>query len=398
MANVINRHNFIRFSQSGASETMPKFPTPYRMLMSDYLPYITSGESLIEYVNSTNDFADDGATQFSDINMKMWYPSAQNSFLATIGLTQTIVRSDMGIDYYRFYYDIEPDSDQNPGEVQIGFGFDNQLVLNPEFSSASNWTLTGGAAISGGELIFSGTGSAQSDNFTIFFTPQVLEYNHVQGGSTGTLKIFTSLDVEVFNQNLGTPSATDDYSLYLNLDPGDYYILIEFTTYVSDEELDYVRLFDFEYTSNCLFFTEDSSKLELTSILQYRNEYTIYYYPYDQAAANYFNQIRLQFYQRDIQYPFEVEQYKESTTGVSRNYNSNAGREYIFETYFFDDDSHESMGAVINHSSFILDDRSFTVKEGYQIETLLRSAVSKGVLTLIDQDYAQLNLNGEQVS
>ena len=127
--------------------------------------------------------------------------------------------------------------------------------------------------------------------------------------------------------------------------------------------------------------------------LSYRNSTDTFNYAYE-ALPSFRNVVFVELARIDDQGEYDLTQYSEASTGNIRNQKSQVKFYDVFESHLFDDDRHDAMKVLSGHDDILVNTRVYTVKEGYQKETDIRSGISKGVIELYDVARNEINLKG----
>lgn len=126
--------------------------------------------------------------------------------------------------------------------------------------------------------------------------------------------------------------------------------------------------------------------------VSYRNSSDIFNFDYEQIPS-FRNNIFLDLNVIDNQGEYDLTQYSEASTGYVRNQKSQLKSFLTLEAYYFDDIAHSGMKGLSMHDDIILNGLPYQVKEGYSIETDIRSSKSKGSIEMYDQTLNEINLN-----
>ncbi|TNE74976.1 hypothetical protein EP331_00355 [bacterium] len=146
-----------------------------------------------------------------------------------------------------------------------------------------------------------------------------------------------------------------------------------------------------KYQSNCINVIPPSQILNYT-YLKYRNSTNTFNYDYE-GVSGYIN-LFLPINVIDQQPEVEKKTYQERTTGIPRNQKNQSAKTLTLETYFFDEGAHDMMLALSNHDAIKINGIDVSVKEAYKVDRNKMSKQNKGTLTVYDQRYSTINLNG----
>ena len=144
------------------------------------------------------------------------------------------------------------------------------------------------------------------------------------------------------------------------------------------------------YRGSCFQFVLDP---EPYTMLSYRNSTNIFNYNY-QELPDYRNIILVDLNQIDNVPEYDLNQYSEASTGYIRNQKSQLKDSITLESYFFDPQAHSAMKAISMHDDILINFEAYQVKEGYKIETNIRSKRTKGKIEMYIQGNNEINLNG----
>ncbi len=206
--------------------------------------------------------------------------------------------------------------------------------------------------------------------------------------------LFSDLVLSVFDCNnnivldnvavLNSVTFTSSYRVYVDemiitgLDFGKTYKLMIYDG--SNDEL-FLDLGYFLFVSPSPRYTEVS----------YRNSSDIFNYSYE-LLPDFRNTLYLDLAEIDNQNEYDLTQYSEASTGDIRNQKSQTKNYSVFESMNFDKDAHNGMKGLSMHDDIRVNSRQYTVKEGYSVETDIRSKVSKGTIELYDRERNEINL------
>ncbi len=140
---------------------------------------------------------------------------------------------------------------------------------------------------------------------------------------------------------------------------------------------------------SCFRFVEVEDKYIEVS---FRHSSDIFNYDYEQIP-NFRNVIFLDLNVIDDQGEYELNQYSEASTGFIRNQKNQLKSFVTLESFFFDAVAHSGMKSLSLHDDILLNGLPFQVKEGYTIDTDIRSKRAKGTIEMYDQDLNEINLN-----
>lgn len=389
--------NFLRFTEPA------HLPNPYERVSARYQPWFTDGE---EFRQIIPEGFDDATYPGSTRDVVLLYTSDMTS---KSGLSSTTHYNTGGDTYW---LDININASGIPqGQYQVLVGFGYISFPAGTFDDPALWTITGGDGddeVTGGRLYLSQAQATSTTTFTATGGIMKFDVSSIIGQATPGFNYNFNFDfgnvVQGEALRLEILDSSGDVVAYFTNPSGDHFAdlpagdySMRFSSFGTESQILNVRMVDYYRESNCIQLTRNSNILGRTVRLEYRHESNIYGIPYEILPSDYTNQIRLDLYSGGAIYPKEFEQYKEATTGITRNYNPNASREYEVESYYFDEYAHQAMAEALDHSTFKVDGKTYTVKEGYEIERELSMGINKGRFTLIDQAYAMQNKNGAQV-
>ena len=141
---------------------------------------------------------------------------------------------------------------------------------------------------------------------------------------------------------------------------------------------------------NCFQFVLDASKYTRIS---YRNSTNIFNFNYKELP-NYRNVHFVDLNQIDGPADYNLSDYDEASTGNVRAEKSQLKDVVVLEGFRFDRDASFAMKGFSMHDDIDINLRPYQVKEGYEIDTDIRTNRSKGTIELYDQSNNQINLNG----
>ncbi len=171
-----------------------------------------------------------------------------------------------------------------------------------------------------------------------------------------------------------------EFTIEDTIDKGEYF----FAIYNSNTD-------DVKYQSNC-FNVIDSEDVENLVFLEFRNSSNVFNFNFE-VVDNY-NTLFIDLNEVEAQPEFELNQYQERSTGITRNEKSQARKVIVMESYYFDDGANEGMLMLTMMDDQKLNEKVVEVKEGYQIENNRRNNLQKGTISYYDQSVSVINLNG----
>lgn len=204
-----------------------------------------------------------------------------------------------------------------------------------------------------------------------------------------------NLRLSVFDGE-GTEVISDVATIQTTTAGGGYRIYVENMTIVGLNFGQVYRLIIYDTTNsevlfqlNCFRFVPVTDTLVEVS---YRNSSDIFNYDYEQIPT-FRNKIFLDLNVIDDQGEYDLKQYAEASTGLIRNQKSQLKSFVTLESFFFDDVAHSGMKGLSLHDDILLNDDPYQVKEGYTIDTDIRSKKAKGTIEMYDQSLNEINLN-----
>ena len=120
-----------------------------------------------------------------------------------------------------------------------------------------------------------------------------------------------------------------------------------------------------------------------TQRIEYANELNIDKFYYE-TLPEFRNIFRLQLSKIDVQFPTEKNQYRNITDHKLRTISSYRDKVVKIESYYFDEDGHEAMASVVDHSEIYIDDQKYVAKTPYQTTTSITSNLYKGEFDAIE--------------
>lgn len=225
-----------------------------------------------------------------------------------------------------------------------------------------------------------------SRNKDIYFTPIFVPgetYRFIINGELITDPAFDSFRLRLYNNAgqmvsndfgvlsrmfpledifLVSPPRVNPYIIYCTMvfpqvPLGQYY----FTVHDESKDAELVR-------SNVIIC--ETHLMTKSVLVEYRNDRGIYNYYYDNKGlpADFYNTFRLPLTQEELQYESDRKQYRNATNQQFRNLRSNRYTMRKIRGILLDDDGHEALSAMLEHSDIIVDGKPVTVKTALQIE------------------------------
>jgi len=145
-----------------------------------------------------------------------------------------------------------------------------------------------------------------------------------------------------------------------------------------------------KFISNPVRVTSQLCDIAYTSTVQYSSPNNIFNYDYEQDPQIE-TILRIEVNLTDTQFPDEQEEYKELSTGLKKRYSSELDKVYELETYYFDDAAHEAFAVMLQHEDLIMNDVPIVKDGDYSVETDTRQNVYRGRVTVIDNNFANIN-------
>lgn len=146
------------------------------------------------------------------------------------------------------------------------------------------------------------------------------------------------------------------------------------------------------YSVMCFEFRSSADGLVQVS---YRNSSNIFNYNYVELP-DYRNIFYLDLALIDEQAEYEIDSYFEVSTGDARMIKSQIKDYIVLESKLFDSQRHDGMKALSLHDDIILNQRTYSVKEGYSIDYNIRSKRADGTIEFWDQGKNEINLKNGQ--
>jgi len=148
---------------------------------------------------------------------------------------------------------------------------------------------------------------------------------------------------------------------------------------------------DLKYQSNCIRIIS-TAEISNYSYLEYRNSTDTFNYDYANVSG--YNNLFLEMNVIDQQPESEKKSYRERSTGKLRNQKNQTSKVLTLETYFFDEDAHNMMLALVNHDNIKINGVEIEIDSDYQIDRNKMSKQNKGTVSIYDQRFSTINLNG----
>lgn len=226
-----------------------------------------------------------------------------------------------------------------------------------------------------------------------FLTSHFLNFDDVIDDVTFSnlrLSVFDPLGVEVISDvwPLSKVDLVGGYRLFINdmtidaLTPKKIYRLVIYDT--TDSMVFHVF--------NWFQFRAGSDTSDLV-YLSYRNSTNMFNINYEELPA-YRNKLFVDLNVIGNEPEYDLTEYLEASTGTLRNEKSQLRDSYTLEGFFFDETANAGMKGMCMHDDIEINFRPYQIKEGYQIETNIRSNQSKGTFEVWDQTANETNLKG----
>jgi len=128
-------------------------------------------------------------------------------------------------------------------------------------------------------------------------------------------------------------------------------------------------------------------------LLEYRSGCDIFNYAYE-CITDKSNTLRVDFNVVDEQPDISLKQYREQSTGITRNQKSETSKVVTIETYYFDKGANDAMLALSTHDVIVLNGKNYTVKTAHKVTYNRLTRKWVGIIELLDQEYDTVNLHG----
>jgi len=215
---------------------------------------------------------------------------------------------------------------------------------------------------------------------------------------TLTTQVFANLRLSVFD-GYGTEVISDVAPLsQLNLGGGDYKVYAEDVEIIGlNNHYNYdLIIYDTSDSSivffvSCFQFIQDSEAGNYVR-LSYRNSSNRDGFNYEELPA-YRHIVYLELNKIDAPAEYEIKEYFEASTGISRMQKSQLKDSVILEAFKFDDDMNQAMKSLSLHDDININFEQYQTKSGYEIDTDIRDNRSKGTIELYVQENNEINLN-----
>jgi len=115
----------------------------------------------------------------------------------------------------------------------------------------------------------------------------------------------------------------------------------------------------------------------ITQRIEYSNELNGNKFYYE-SLPGFTNKFRLPLSKIDVQFPSEKKQYRNITNNKLRTFQTFRDKVVKIESYYFDEDAHEAMSAVVDCNNVIIGGSKYVPKTGYNINNNISSLISKG--------------------
>jgi hypothetical protein len=201
------------------------------------------------------------------------------------------------------------------------------------------------------------------------------------------LSVFDGVGTEVISDaaTLNQLVFTGGYRIYVEnmqitgLSYGETYKLVIYDTTNDEQFLDL----------GCFTFVEATSRYTEVS---YRNSSDIFNFSYE-ALPTYRNIVFLDLAEIDNQNEYDLEQYSEASTAIIRNQKSQTKNYSVLQCEAFDLDAHEGAKGLSLHDDILINGNAYSVKEGWQVDTDVRTNKTKGSMEVYDIERNEINLN-----
>jgi hypothetical protein len=130
--------------------------------------------------------------------------------------------------------------------------------------------------------------------------------------------------------------------------------------------------------------------LTATSLAEFRHDTWFYGIRYNDLST-FTHQYRLHINLLEDQEESSVDVFTEVTTGKKRTYNTVLDLIKTVETYYFDAEAHKAAIIMFKHSQFYLNGKQYTAKDAYKQQPDATTKLTKGSITLYDQEFASIN-------
>jgi len=150
-------------------------------------------------------------------------------------------------------------------------------------------------------------------------------------------------------------------------------------------------------TSNKLLCL-NSGYENVSSYLSFTNKINLYNVRYANLI-NFSQKMRLRI--TDVtggDYEFNQEAYLSVSTGLRRDLTAINQRYYTFEAYYFDRYAFEALACFLGHQTRIINNKTYSSKEGVSHDAILTTNKTKGTFQLYDQSFATVNRCSGSVS
>lgn len=148
---------------------------------------------------------------------------------------------------------------------------------------------------------------------------------------------------------------------------------------------------EIKLNSNYINVRNDQQRLyETTTYCRFAHDRTRDFIRYHDIP-NFYQQIRLNIGLIAEQNEDEAEIYPEATTASTNMLESVERKAMKFESYYFDNASHDAAASMIKHEYLELNGKRYKFKTVYKRNDTLMSKLSKGEFEVYDESYATIN-------
>ena len=214
---------------------------------------------------------------------------------------------------------------------------------------------------------------------------------------------FANLRLSIF-QGKGIEAISDVWPLNkLTLSNGNYRVYVEdmLITSLNPGQVYYPVIYDTTtnltlYKGNCFEFVAEADAEKFVRV-SYRNSTNLFNFNYEEIPT-FRNVLFLDLNVIENEPEYELTAYSEATTGFRRNEKSQLSDSFTLEAFLFDTNAHNGMKAVSLHDDIELNTLPYQIKEGYSIDTNVRSSLARGSIIFWDQSHNEINLSGASVT
>lgn len=146
-----------------------------------------------------------------------------------------------------------------------------------------------------------------------------------------------------------------------------------------------------KYQSN-FFKVISVDEIENYAFLQFRNSSNLDNFNYETLSIT--NSVFLDLDQIDFQYEYELQSYREQSTGKFRRQKNQKNKVIKLETYLFDEASFDAMYSLCDHDEITINGDEVVTKTGSNPDTQRDMNIHKGSVEFYITRYGTVNLKG----